>query len=72
MIPNTESSVSKTIQKDEVSLAYEFAKFPGVLCHGTCTRVSMQLTPCSFCTQPSTSENLSEKGVHEVRRAASC
>ena len=31
VIPNTESSVSKTIQKDEVSLAYEFAKkFPGV------------------------------------------
>merc|ERR1711959_499630 len=43
-LPNAESIREKTLQADDVSLAYEFAKkFPGY-----------------------TSENLSEKGVHEV------
>merc|ERR1712118_65553 len=43
-LPNSESHKEKSLQADDVSLAYEFAKkFPGY-----------------------TSENLSEKGVHEV------
>jgi len=40
----TESNTARTLQKDDVSLAYEFArKFPGY-----------------------TSQNIAEKGVHEV------
>lgn len=44
IIPNAESHTAKTLQQDDVSLAYEFSKkFPGY-----------------------TSENLADKGVHEV------
>jgi len=44
VLPNSNSSNERTLQSDDVSLAYEFAKkFPGY-----------------------TSDNLSEKGIHEV------
>lgn len=43
--PKTESTAARVLQKDDVSLAYEFSrKFPGY-----------------------TSDNLTEKGVHEVK-----
>lgn len=48
--PMTESNTARTLQKDDVSLAYEFArKFPGY-----------------------TSQNIAEKGVHEVQARRFC
>jgi len=48
--PMTESNTARVLQKDDVSLAYEFArKFPGY-----------------------TSQNIAEKGVHEVQARRVC
>ena len=48
--PKTESTAARLLQKDDVSLAYEFSrKFPGY-----------------------TSDNLTEKGVHEVQARRFC